>query len=229
MQRYRRLLTRAGKSAAARVTRRVRLGRSALGRPIDAVAVGDPHASRKLLVVGAIHGDETAGITVVRRLESSSPPRGTVLWLIEKLNPDGVAAHRRQNAHGVDLNRNFPWHWRPLGRRGDQQYSGPRPRSEPETRIARSFIRRLRPRVTLWFHQPLALVDRSGGDVSIERRFARLTGLPLRHLGPYPGTATSWQNHRLRGTTAFVVELPPGPLTSKRSARYAQAVLALAR
>ena len=31
------------------------------------------------------------------------------------------------------------------------------------------------------------------------------------------------------GTTAFVVELPPGPLTSKGNARYARAVLALAR
>lgn len=227
MQRYRRLLTRAGKAAG--VTRRVRLGRSALGRPIDAVVVGDPRASRKLLVMGGIHGDETAGIAVVRRLESSSPPRGTALWLVEKLNPDGVAARRRQNAHGVDLNRNFPWHWRPLGRTGDQQYSGPRPLSEPETRIARRFIRRLRPGVTIWFHQPLALVDRSGGDVSIERRFATSSGLPLRHIGPYPGTATSWQNHRFPGTTAFVVELPPGPLSHGRRERYARAVVALAR
>jgi len=230
MQRYRRLLARGATAGAAPVpTRRVRLGRSVRGRPIDAVEVGDPTASRKLLVVGVIHGNETAGRSIVRRLERRRPPAGTALWLVEQLNPDGVAAHTRQNAHGVDLNRNFRWHWRPLGHKGDQQYSGPHALSEPETRIARRLIRRVHPEVTIWFHQPLALVDRSGGDVSIERRFARLAGLPLRHLGPYPGTATSWQNHRLPDTTAFVVELPPGPLTRKRGARYARAVLALAR
>ena len=63
----------------------------------------------------------------------------------------------------------------------------------------------------------------------LERRFARLTGLPLRHIGPYPGTATSWQNHRLPHTTAFVVELPPGPLTKRRRERYGRAVIRLAR
>jgi protein MpaA len=149
------------------------------------------------------------------------------MWLIGALNPDGVAAHRRQNAHGVDLNRNFPWHWRALGRRGDQQYAGPRPLSEPETRIARRLIRRLRPAITIWFHQPLALVDRSGGDVAVERRFAKLSGLPLEHIRPYPGTATSWQNERFPQGTAFVVELPPGPLGEQRLKRYERAVIGL--
>ena len=55
--------------------------------------------------------------------------RGIDLWIVENMNPDGYAAHTRQNADGVDLNRNFPWHWRPLGPRGSQQYAGPRPLS----------------------------------------------------------------------------------------------------
>jgi protein MpaA len=194
----------------ALVHRRLALGRSVRGRPIVAVASGDPDAPRKLLVVGAIHGNETAGIAIARELESSPPPRQSLLWIIRDLNPDGVAANTRQNAHGVDLNRNFPWRWRHLERRGGLQYSGPRSLSEPESRLARALILRVRPRITIWFHQPLGVVDESGGDVRIERRFARMVGLPLTRLRRYPGGATSWQDHRLHRSTAFVVEMPPG-------------------
>ena len=91
----------------------------------------------------------------------------------------------------------------------------PRRLSEPETRIARTLVAAAPSAVTIWFHQPLRLVDRSGGDSRIQRRFARLAGLPLRRIGPYPGTATRWQNHRFPGTTAFVVELPQGRLTAQ--------------
>jgi hypothetical protein len=224
MRRYRRRLARASGARAAVV-----LGRSVRGRPIVAALRGDPAAARRVLVVGAIHGDETAGVAVTRRLRHTALPAGAGLWLVDAINPDGVAAHTRQNAHGVDLNRNFPRAWRPLGRRGYQTWSGPRALSEPETRTARSLIRRVRPAVTIWFHQPLGLVDRSGGDVRIERRFARLAGLPLRPIKPYPGTATRWQNHRFRGSTAFVVELPRGALTPGRRDRVTRAVLDLVR
>jgi protein MpaA len=75
--------------------------------------------------------------------------------LVPDLNPDGVAAGTRQNAHGVDLNRNFPWHWRPLS---GVYASGPHALSEREARIARGLILRLHPRLTIWFHQHLDMV-----------------------------------------------------------------------
>jgi murein peptide amidase A len=205
------------------VRRRLVIGHSVRGRAITAVALGDPDAARRLLVFGCIHGDESAGTAIARRLESGAAPKQALLWVIEDLNPDGVAAGTRQNADGVDLNRNFPWRWRRLGHRGYAQYSGPRPLSEPESRIARALILRVRPRVTIWFHQPLGLVDESGGDVRVERRYARLTGLPLRRLTRYPGSAAGWQNHRLAGSTAFVVELP-SRLSKEAVRRYSSAV-----
>ena len=210
------------------VRRRVYLGRSVLGRSIYAVKLGDPDNERRTLVVGVIHGNEPAGIPIARNLASHRPPKERLLWIIKDLNPDGLAAGTRQNAHAVDLNRNFPWRWRPLGLRGALQYSGPRPLSEPESRIARSLILRVRPQITIWFHQPLGVVDESGGSLSVERRFSRLTGLPLQRLTRYPGSAASWQNHRLPQTTGFVVELPSGRLSPRRVSRYAGATLELA-
>jgi murein peptide amidase A len=202
----------------------VMLGRSVKGRAIRAVALGDPNAPATALVVGCIHGDEPAGITVVDRVGRWTPPAGISLWLVPDLNPDGRAANTRQNADGVDLNRNFPFRWRPLGPRGTLHYAGTGPLSEPESRIAHSLILRLKPRLTIWLHQPFGITDRSGGDVRLERRFARLSRLPLRQLPRYHGSATSWQDFRVRVGTAFVVELPPGPPAPSALRRYARAV-----
>src|SRR5437764_4750125 len=210
------------------VVRRQLLGESVRGRAIHVIEVGDPDESRKVLVVGCIHGDEPQGIRIAQALAATKPPTSADLWIVPTLNPDGVAAHTRQNADGVDLNRNFPWRWRPLGPRGTQQYAGPRPLSEPESRIAHATILRLRPAVTIWFHQPLGLVDESGGSLAVERRFARVARLPLRRLTRYPGSAASWQDARLPRTTAFVVELPPGAPTAGQVARYASAVRTVA-
>jgi hypothetical protein len=117
--------------------RTVLLGRSWQGRPIRAVEVG--HASgTRVLVVGCIHGNETAGIAIADALEHVAP-RDLDLWIVPDLNPDGVAAGTRQNAHGVDLNRNFPWRWRPMS---GVYASGPRPLSEREARIAHALILR---------------------------------------------------------------------------------------
>jgi protein MpaA len=217
-------------SAGAVLLPKVFTALSVQGRPIVARLVGTSSAGgTAALVVGCIHGNEQAGIAVVRRLQALTPPRGVALWTLSDLNPDGVQADTRQNADGVDLNRNFPFRWQALGVRGAQQYSGPHPLSEPETRFAYALIKRLRPRVTIWFHQPLVLVDESGGDPAIERRFARFAGLPVRRLTRYPGSAASWQDHRLPGTSAFVVELPPGHPSAPGVARWARAIVRLSR
>ena len=211
--------------AASTPPRSVLLGRSVDGRPIEAYEVGDPQSSRRALVVGCIHGDETAGIAVARRLEHLSPA-GLDLWIVPVLNPDGVAAGTRGNARGVDLNRNFPWHWKRLG---GTVYSGPRPLSEPESRIADRLIRRLRPQVSIWFHQSLDVVDRSGGNPIVERRFAALVGLPIRRLSREPGSVVGWENHTVPGGTAFVVELPAGRLSATSVGRIARAAIGVGR
>jgi murein peptide amidase A len=194
-------------AGSAHADQRTEIGRSVQGRPIVALASGPADATLKVLVVGAIHGDETAGMRIARRLTGGAPIRRVRLLVVPTVNPDGVAAGTRGNAHDVDLNRNFPYRWRPLG---DGEYSGPGPLSEPESRAVHHFILRTEPDLTIWFHQPFGLIDRPEGNPFAANRFAQLIGLPLVRLhGPYPGSASRWQNHHLKNTTAFVAELPP--------------------
>lgn len=205
------------------------IGRSVQGRPIRAVRVGAPDAPRTVLAVGCIHGTERAGEAVTRRLRATRVPGDVAVWVIDQANPDGCRAGTRQNAHGVDLNRNAPWRWRATGPPGSTYYAGPRAASEPETRALLTFIRRVRPAVTVWYHQQAALVDDPGRHRAIPRRYARTVGLPFT---PYPqrlpGILTGWQNARLARTTAFVVELPAGPLAPASLRRHVRAVVGAA-
>jgi protein MpaA len=206
----------------------IRLGNSALGRPISVTAFGDSGSRRRVLVVGCIHGTECAGIDVLRRL-GGCPPANVDVWLLDNLNPDGLAESTRLNGRGVDLNRNFDSGWTAIGRRWDLQYSGPRPWSEPETRIARRLILRIRPEVTIWFHQQAQpLVRAWGASFPAARRYARVAGLRPRRMPWMAGTAPNWQNHRFPGSSSFVVELAPGPLSLDASVRHAAAIEQLA-
>jgi protein MpaA len=217
-----------GVAAAAPQTPELEVGRSVRGREIVAHERGDRSAP-VTLVVGVIHGSEPAGLAVIRRLRRIALPRGVHLWLVPTANPDGLAAGTRQNAHGVDLNRNWPLGWVANGRPWDGYYSGPRPLSEPENRAMRAFILRVRPALTIWYHQPLDVVYGSDPHVPVLKRYARLTGLPYRRLAAPPGAATRWERRRFPRGTHFVVEFPAGRISAATARRHAAAVLALAK
>ena len=205
-------------------------GESARGRPLKVLRSGDPAAPVRVLVVGSIHGNETAGHAVVARLRRLEPPPGVQLWLVRTANPDGVRGGTRQNARGVDLNRNFPFRWRGGGSPFDTYFAGRSAASEPETRALRRLAAGVRPDLTLYYHQHMRLVVLPrGAPHGPVRDYARRVGLPARALPAYRGTATSWQNHRAPGTTAFVVELPAGRLSARAARRHARAVLAIAQ
>jgi protein MpaA len=203
------------------------LGPSVEGRPIRAYHLGDFASHHPVLVVGCIHGTECAGMAITLQLLDDEATRANV-WVIQDLNPDGLHAGTRVNADGVDLNRNFSSGWQPIGRRGDPQYPGPRPFSEPETRVVRDVIERIHPRITIWFHQPAALVRADGPSVPAARRYAHLIGLPFRRMPWLAGTAPNWQNHRFPDSSSFVVELPSGQLSLATARRDAAAILQLA-
>jgi murein peptide amidase A len=206
-------------------------GTSIQDRDLDAHIDGEPSAKRRVLVVGSIHGNETQGHRVIRRLRERFAERldGVALWTVMTVNPDGVAANTRGNAHSVDLNRNFATGWKPIPP-SSGYYSGPKPFSEPETKAVRRLLREVRPDVTIWYHQPfgntLIPCNRRGRRVAL--RYARLSGLPPDDCFPTPpGAATGWQDAKLK-QKAFVVEFGPGELSRREVRRHARAVAEIA-
>ncbi len=202
------------------------IGHSVRGRPIRAYRLGDPTSPRKAVVLGSIHGDETAGIRITDALRRGRPLSGVDLWVVPTVNPDGVARGTRQNVHRVDLNRNFPHRWAPLTGR---YYSGPTPLSEPEARALRRFLDDVRPRFMVSFHQPLHGVGRDGKARPFQRRLARNLDLPVKSFdcsGVCHGTMTSWYNHHHAGT-AITVELGYRPTAARLRAAAPATVRAL--
>jgi hypothetical protein len=218
-----------GSARAERVT----VGHSADGRPIVASRLGDPNAPRKALVVGQIHGDEPGGMSVTAaiRRDWGNRLRGVDLWVVDTFNPDGLRHRTRQNARQVDLNRNFPYRWRANGRRGSRYWGGPKPLSEPESRAVSKLVLRLRPAVTVWYHQPWGAVLACGGGPStaVARRYSQLARLGTSCRGSgLTGTATSWQNNVVGGGSAFVVELRGGRVPQTTARRHARAAVLVA-
>jgi protein MpaA len=205
------------------------LGRSVEGRPITAVRRGS-EGGRVVLIIGVIHGDENDGLAIMEHLHRMDVPRDVDLWLVDSMNPDGVANDVRHNANQVDLNRNFPLNWGPIGEPGDGQYAGPSAGSEPETKAMVEFITDIRPDITLWYHQDLYRISPGRGrDGQIRERYAQLTGLPVVSItgGTYTGVAATWARDVVDPGVAFIVELGPS-LTDAEAEMHAEAVLTIA-
>ena len=60
------------------------------------------------LLVAAQHGEEAETGLLARRLLERIPGDETRWAVVQVANPDGLLNGTRQNAAGVDLNRNFP-------------------------------------------------------------------------------------------------------------------------
>ena len=111
----------------------------------------------------------------MRRLLERIPATETRWAVIPVLNPDGLLAGTRQNAAGVDLNRNFPAStWEPgetftyppgidpeirvLANRTNRSSPGAHAGSEPETQALTALIERLDPPLVVDLHSPLELI-----------------------------------------------------------------------
>jgi protein MpaA len=157
-------------------------GRSVEGRPIVLREQGNRDSV--VLVLGSIHGDEEAGGGVVVRLaealsaETPDSLRRRIV-LVPVVNPDGVRARTRWNAHGVDINRNFPTsNWDKGERRGIARH-GDSPASEPETQLLMGLIERYRPALIITLHAALHVVNYDGPAKEIAERMGALNGYPV--------------------------------------------------
>ena len=164
------------------VERRV-IGTSVRGRDIVAYRKGNPAARRTVLVIGQMHGDEKAGTVTARWIRHRLPVDSDAdVWIVPTMNPDGLAAGTRRNAHGVDLNRNFPTDGWVRTDPGSTTYGGPRAASEPETRAMTTFLREIRPQWIVSLHQPYGSVGRNSKTPLLVRRLGHDLHLPLEHI-----------------------------------------------
>ena len=67
-----------------------------------------PSSRVRVYISAGIHGDEPAGpLAALQLLQDDSWPGDTSLWMCPCLNPTGFPLNRRENALGVDLNRDY--------------------------------------------------------------------------------------------------------------------------
>ena len=108
-------------------------------------------------------------------------------------------------ADDFDLNRNFPWRWKPLT---GYYYSGPRPASEPETRAAMRFMDNIDPDYVVSIHTPLYGLDVTHAkDRAFARRLSNEMRLPNKQLrcnGTCHGTLSQWFNHAHKGACVTI-------------------------
>lgn len=148
------------------------LGTSVQGRPIEAVRIGS--GQRKLVLVGDAHGGPEHNTHALAqalsnhfRANPADVPPDVRLYIIPTLNPDGLALGTRQNANGVDLNRNMrtgldacpenDWRQRINGAYGIvSDTGGPYSESEVESRLIRDFL--LDASGVIFFHTSGAVV-----------------------------------------------------------------------
>ncbi|HEX8493529.1 MAG TPA: M14 family zinc carboxypeptidase [Pyrinomonadaceae bacterium] len=175
--------------AKAPAPQQIELGRSVMGRAINATVHGA--GKMHVIVIGGIHGDETATPFVARALAASlerePAPAGLTVIVVPEANPDGVAAGTRVNARGIDINRSFPaLNWR-ADYKSATRYPGTEPNTEPETRALIALIERYSPALVITIHAALGCVNWDGPAQEFARVMALKNNYPL---CPYLGYET---------------------------------------
>lgn len=136
------------------------------GRQLWSLNIGD-EANPTMYFGGAIHGwewENAFGLLRLAEVLCENPQvegldtRKLHFKIVPIQNPWGYDHFTRQNARGVDLNRNFDCHWESLQdvqdvmMPWDYNYKGTKPASERETQVIQGIIDRYIPLCVIDFH-----------------------------------------------------------------------------
>ncbi|WP_291010743.1 M14 family zinc carboxypeptidase [Hydrogenophaga sp.] len=192
------------------------VGRSLQGRTLYARDVVAPDAKIRVLVIGAMHGDELSSASLALHwIQRAVETPSNAHWrFIPALNPDGLMMRpaRRMNARGVDLNRNFPtpnWtrdakvYWEQRTKKDPRRWPGPSPLSEPESRYLHDEMQRFQPHLVVSVHAPYGVLDFDGPGTAPPK----LGRLYLDQVGIFPGSLGNYGGVH-KGMPVVTVELP---------------------
>ncbi|MEO7159850.1 MAG: M14 family zinc carboxypeptidase [Polaromonas sp.] len=194
--------------------------RSVNGQALWVRDIKPENATLRVLVVGAIHGDElSSGAVALHWIQLAAQPPvdapQVIHWrFVPVLNPDGVLSRppRRVNARGVDLNRNFPtpnWerdakvYWEKRTGKDPRRWPGPKPLSEPESRFLHEQMQSFKPQLIVSIHAPYGVLDFDGPSVPP----SRLGRLYLDQVGIFPGSLGNYGGIH-KGVPVVTIELP---------------------
>jgi protein MpaA len=218
--------------AARNGWRAEQFGESTNGLPLVAWWPGDQRPTR--LVFAAIHGEEAVTLQAAHQLLRTVAASDACAVVVPVLNPDGVLAGTRQNARGVDLNRNFPggaWidqpsptFWptsivRTTERRTQLSSPGTAPGSEVETQAIMALVERIEPELVIDLHTPLeCVIALSDAAAPMAEHLAEPAGIPVvrRLEGPTPGDAGAWVESAGATAVTYELELAPMPALWQR-------------
>ncbi|MES2188669.1 MAG: M14 family murein peptide amidase A [Pseudomonadota bacterium] len=197
--------------------------RSVNGRTIWVRDINPGNATVRVLVLGAIHGDELSSASMalqwIRMAGEPADMPQVVHWrFIPALNPDGLFSKppKRVNANGVDLNRNFPtpnWerdakiYWEKRTRNDPRRYPGPKPLSEPESRFLIEEMQRFKPQLIVSIHAPYGVLDFDGPAKEGYVPPSKLGRLYLDQVGIFPGSLGNYGGVH-KGVPVVTIELP---------------------
>jgi len=185
---------------------------SVQGRPLRTLTIGQ--GARKVLFIGGIHGDEDEGAYSASQLPAAFLDAGladsVTLMILEDANPDGRALRKRENANGVDLNRNFP----ATNFDSASPSSGGEPLNQPESRAVTEAIERFVPDLVIVLHSWAGreFINFDGPARPIAERFAAASGMTLTESTEFattPGSLGSYVG-RDRGIPLLTVEFRKG-------------------
>lgn len=197
--------------------------RSVNGRTLWVRDINPGNATVRVLVLGAIHGDELSSASMalqwIRLAEQPADMPQVVHWrFIPALNPDGLFSRppKRVNASGVDLNRNFPtpnWerdakiYWEKRTRKDPRRYPGPKPLSEPESRFLIDEMQQFKPQLIVSIHAPYGVLDFDGPAKEGFVPPSKLGRLYLDQVGIFPGSLGNYGGVH-KGVPVVTIELP---------------------
>ncbi len=200
----------------------LRIGHSHNGEAIYGYTLGESveKASVRVLVLGAIHGDETSAawlpfLWASQGLNATAKREKIAVTLVPVVNPDSalIRSIKRTNARDVDVNRNFPttswaaesvkW-WNETTKRDPRRFPGHAAASEAETKLIIAQLDQLKPHAVISVHAPFGVLDFDGRNVPAPERIGSLR---LDAVGIYPGSLGNYAA-MVRGIPVVTLELP---------------------